>query len=507
MIIGLDVGTTGCKAVFFNNNGEIIWRSYQEYPVEFPYPGWAEQDPERVWDAVCQVLIEGMTQIHGDSKDVIAIGLSVQGEAVIPVDSEGKPLRYAILGMDTRTYKENEWLRHNLGAWFLYEKTGMPIHTINSLPKIMWIKNNEPEIWKKTWKFMLYEDFIAYRMTGNPVISRCLASRTQLYDIHIREWCSEILNMINLSKDKLSEMVFSGHVIGEMKKQLAERLGFGVPPLVVSGSHDQACGALGAGLIYPYMAMISTGTAEVMEVVLDSPAINMKLFEANISCYEHVLPGKYLIMTLNHSGGLVLRWFKEVFAKEEINLSKETGLDVYDLILSQAPSRPTRILFMPHLGGSGTPWLDTRSSGVIMGLEFTTQKGDIVRSILEGLTYELLINFDILSDCGIHIKEIRAIGGGSRSPLWLQIKADVLGVPIYVPQVVDAPCVGAALIAGIGLGLWDWREIPQIIERWIRIKATFYPNKENNVFYQKIYQIYKSIYPTCKEILHKLKEV
>jgi xylulokinase len=122
MIIGLDVGTTGCKAVFFNNNGEIIWRSYQEYPVEFPYPGWAEQDPERVWDAVCQVLIEGMTQIHGDSKDVIAIGLSVQGEAVIPVDSEGKPLRYAILGMDTRTYKENEWLRHNLGAWFLYEK-------------------------------------------------------------------------------------------------------------------------------------------------------------------------------------------------------------------------------------------------------------------------------------------------------------------------------------------------------------------------------------------------
>ncbi len=215
-----------------------------------------------------------------------------------------------------------------------------------------------------------------------------------------------------------------------MKKDLAESLGFARPPLIVTGGHDQACGALGVGLTRPGLASVSTGTAEVMEVSLAEPTLNDTLYRGNISVYAHVVPGLYVAMTLNHSGGLMLRWFRDTLCQMEIAQAQAEGRDAYDLILQDAAPEPSPLLVLPHFAGSGTPTFDTASKGAILGLTFATSKTDLAKAILEGLTFELRVNFDLLRAGGVQIEELRAIGGGARSDLWVQLKADVLGVPV-----------------------------------------------------------------------------
>lgn len=308
-LIGLDIGTTGCKASLFDEAGNLLASASREYAVDIPQPTWAEQDAERVW----QLAQESLREVVATSgqTEVAALGLSVQGEAVMPVDGDGNALRPAILGMDTRTDEQNTWLKEQFGAEDLFMRTGMPVHTINTLPKLLWLKEYEPDLWRQADRFLLYEDFLINKMTGQAVISRCLASRTQLYDLPQGAWSSDILCALELEPARLATVRSSGEAVDAMQPDLAERLGFSKPPVVVTGGHDQACGALGVGLVEAGLAMVSTGTAEVVEVALDSPALNQTLYEGNISVYAHVVPDLYLAMTLNHSGGLLLRWFRD----------------------------------------------------------------------------------------------------------------------------------------------------------------------------------------------------
>jgi len=272
-LLGLDIGTTGCKACIFDNTLHLITTASREYPVDIPHPGWAEQDAERVWELAKECMHESIHTANL-SNEITAIGLSVQGEAVTPVDKRGNAMRATILGMDTRTDPQNDRLRKEFGARELFNHTGMPVHTINTLPKLLWIKENEVDIWNEAEKFLLYEDFLINKMTGKIAISKCLASRTQLYDLENEKWSEMILNMLELDRSKLADVYPSGMKVGQMRKKLAEELGLSNQPIIATGGHDQACGALGAGLVKPGLAMVSTGTAEVVEVATDTLNLN-----------------------------------------------------------------------------------------------------------------------------------------------------------------------------------------------------------------------------------------
>ena len=499
--VGLDIGTTGCKAHVFDASGKWLGGASREYAVDIPHPDWAEQDAENVWK-LAQETIREVNETVGADDVITAIGLSCQGEAVIPVDEGGNALRPAILGMDRRTDKQNAWLIDRFGAEYLFKHTGMPVHTINTLPKLLWISQYEPEIWKSAHRFLLYEDFLINKMTGMTVISQCLASRTQLYDLRAGRWSSEILEAIHLSEDRLAAVQPSGVVVGRMLPEIAGSLGLKDAPAIVTGGHDQACGALGVGLVQPGLAMVSTGTAEVVEVALDSPVLNDTLYEGNISVYRHVVPGLYLAMTLNHSGGLLLRWFRDAICQEAVLEAKTSGKDAYDIILEGASLAPSAVMVLPHFAGSGTPLFDTRSKGAILGLSFGTSKTDLAKAIVEGLTYELRVNLDLLKEGGISIEELRAIGGGARSELWLQLKADISGIRVAAPAVTEAAGFGAAILAGVGTG--HYKNAAEAINQMLRIEQHYQPDAVRSGSYEERFMIYKDIYPAVMPINHRL---
>jgi xylulokinase len=499
-LVGLDIGTTGCKCVLFDQAGTLLASASREYTVDIPHPLWAEQDAEKVWRLAQDALREALSAAR--ISEVAALGLSVQGEAVMPVDKEGRALRPAILGMDTRTGEQNAWLRSRFGAEYLFAHTGMPVNTVNTLPKLLWLKQYEPDLWDRARRFLLYEDFLIQKMTGQAVISRCLASRTQLYDLFLDGWSPEILQALELEPERLAAVQPSGVAVGPMRSDLARSLGLAKAPLVVTGGHDQACGALGVGLTRLGLAMDSTGTAEVVEVALGTPTLNETLYSGNISVYAHVVDGLYLSMTLNHSGGLLLRWFRDTLGQEERRQAQATGLDAYDLLLQDASPQPTSLLLLPHFAGSGTPTFDTASKGAILGLTLTTDKTDLAKAVLEGLTFELRLNLDLLQEGGVRIDELRAIGGGARSDLWLQLKADITGLPVVAPRITEAAGWGAALLAGMGAG--HFTSVAQVAEERLHLERRFEPDTARAACYEERYALYREVYPAVRGILHRL---
>ena len=499
-LLGLDIGTTGCKALLFDSDGTLLAKASREYAVTIPYPHWAEQDSENVWRLAQEAVRESIAAAR--VSDIAAIGLSVHGEAVTPVDEGGCALRPTILGMDTRTGAQNDRLRERFGGAGLFQRTGMPIHTINTLPKLLWLKENEPNVWKTASKFLLVEDFLIQKMTGQAVVSQCLASRTQLYNLTEGEWDDEILSALELDPSRLAKVQPSGSVVGSLDPQLVSAFGLRRPPVVVTGGHDQACGALGVGLTTPGLASVSTGTAEVVEVALPSPVLSQPLYEGNISVYYHVVPGLFLAMTLNHSGGMSLRWFRDGFCEPQMLQAAQANIDAYDLILAGTSADPTGLLVLPHFSGSGTPTFDTASKAAILGLTFATTRADIAKAVLEGLTYELRLNLELLKAGGVQIDVLRAIGGGAKSPLWLQLKADITGIPVVAPKITEAAGFGAALLAGVGAGLFS--SAAEAANRFLELTDEYHPDETRHAAYTGQFELYRQVYPAIAPITHRL---
>lgn len=500
-MLGLDIGTTGCKAMVFAADGCVLGEARREYTIHTPQPSWAEQEAEQVWSLAWQCLREVIAGVPGDPP--VALALSCQGEAVIPVDGEGRALRPAILGMDTRTTAENEWLAATFGDDELFRRTGMPIHTINTLPKLLWLQRHEPAIWRAADQFLLYEDFFLRRLGGHAVISTCLASRTQMMALATGDWDDEILARCGIERERLARPApLAGGVVGRLRPDLARDLGLGGELLLVSGGHDQACAALGSGVIRPGLAMVSTGTAEVVEVAMASPALAPALRDGGISVYRHVVPGLYVAMTLNHSGGLLLRWFRDTLGQWEMQEAAASGVDAYDLLLHGAPAGPTGLLLLPHFAGSGTPTLDVHSKGAILGLTFATTKAELAKAMLEGLTYELRVNLDLLRAAGVDIAELHAVGGGARSDLWLRLKADICNVPLRVPAVTDAACLGAALLAGVGAGVYA--DVSEAVEKAVHWRDRVTPEPAGVTAYDARYPLYYELHPLLANLLHRL---
>ena len=321
-----------------------------------------------------------------------------------------------------------------------------------------------------------------------------------MMDLASGAWAGDILDHCGIDTARLAEPgPLDGGQIGILRRELADELGIKGEVVLATGGHDQACAALGAGVIAPGLAMVSSGTAEVVEVAMSSPALDDRLRDGGISVYRHVVPGLYLAMTLNHSGGLLLRWFRDTLGRWQVEQAAASGQDAYDLLLANAPAGPTGLLLLPHFAGSGTPVLDTRSKGALLGLTFATTEADIAKAILEGLTYELRVNLDLLRAAGAAIAELHAVGGGARSRIWLQLKADICNIPLRVPQVTEAACLGAALLGGLAAG--EYPNVTAAVNATVRMKQRIEPRPEQTAAYAPRFALYERVYPALRELL------
>ena len=501
MLLGIDVGTTGVKATLFRQDGVRAGYGFREYSVAFPAPFYAEQDPETVW---MRTLEATAAAIGVFGKQVKALGISVQGDAIIPVDRYNKTLMPAQLGMDYRGKVQVTACEERHGSRFLFERTGMRPHPMNSAVKILWIMENQPEIAERTHKFVTYSDFILAKFGSDDfVIDYTMASRTMLFDAKKKKWDEQIIRQLGIDIAKLSKPVPSGTPVGTISGEVSTLLGLNPHTLLVAGGHDQTCAALGAGIIKQGLALDSHGTAEVLSVCLDVPPNMDVMYDSYYPFYLHTVQDKYFTFALNHTSGILLQWYRDNLAGCEIRLAEETGKNVYDLILADVKPTPSPLLVLPHFVGSGTPTCDTASKGAILGLTLSGTRFDIAAGILDSLIFEMRLNLDVMKTVGISITDLRAVGGGVRSPAVAQRKADALELPIHTLVEREAACLGAALLAGLGLGTFVDAEDAVTI---IKTKHRYDPNPQYQPLFFEKYLTYRRLYDTIKPINDRIGE-
>lgn len=494
--MGIDIGTTGCKAVVFDVSGLSMGSAYREYPIICNIPLQAEQDPELVFSLVLDTM--GLAIKASGVDSIVAMSLSVQGDAVMPVDKDYSVLHNVILGMDYRSNKQCYQYRQHNDEWNLYCNTGQPLHPINMLSKIMWFRDERPSIFEKAFKFITYAEFIVHRLGGNPAIDNTVASRSMGYSIVQNEWSEEVLNTMGVTRSQLSEICQSGSELGHMCVKVAEKIGLKNTPLLVAGGHDQPLCAIGAGAIRQGMAVDSTGTAEVLSIACQMPLINRNMYESYYSCYQHAVPGLYFSFAHMQVGGILQRWYRDNIAYEDVVEAKKRQQDFYTYAHSRCSSKPSPILVLPHFNGSGTPLCDMDSKGAIIGLTLTSTRNDILKGIIDSLCYELKMNIDAFEVAGAKIGMIRAVGGGARSPLWLQAKADVTGRTVTTLKCKEAGCLGAAILSANCIGVYG--SVQEAADVMVKQEATYEPDEQMAQRYLEKYDIYSLLYNQLKPI-------
>ncbi len=493
-LMGIDVGTTGCKVVAFDETGAVLAQAGREYPLINPQPGWYELNPDQVWDFVCACLREVNGQLARDP--VSALSLSSQGEAMTPLTRAGKVLANSPISSDSRNRAQTAEMEAALGAERIFQLTGQPMGAIYTLPKILWWRDNAPEILERAWKFLCYVDFVAYRLGVEPAIDHSMAARTLAFDVHKLDWSDELLAAGGVRRDQLARPVPSGTIIGEIPRALAADLGFRPGVKVVTGGHDQPAGALGAGVLEPGRAMLSIGTTEALVTV--TSGLRMEMLDYHLSCYPHAAPGLFITLGGNQTGGRLLRWYRDELAAAERASADASGRDVYDVIVEQIEDAPGRLLLLPYFVGSGTLYDDASATGALIGLTFDAKRADIVRAILEGLTYEQALVLRRLNEIGVEVNRLTAIGGGSRSERWMRIKSDITGLPVSVLHTSEAASLGVAMLAGWATGVYA--SLAEAAAQVIRLRKTFTPRAERSAHYQRQLTMYGDLYQALRPV-------
>lgn len=492
---GLDIGQTGCKAVVFDERGLQLAASYREYPTIMPREGWAEIDSRAVMESCFEVLREVNGACGADP--VRALAVSCMGEAFTPVGQGGEYLANAMITFDTRAAKIAESWSGKYGVKRLYSVTGHTAHPMFSVFKLLWLRDNRPEVFRKALKFLCFEDLFHHALGLEPGISYCLAARTMMFDVRGRRWDGGILRSVGVDETRLAAPVPSGAAVGTIPRSVSEGLGFEGEVLVAAGGHDQPMGALGAGVAEPGKAMYATGTSEAITPVFAEAVFNRDLMKCNICTYEYTLEGMYTTVAFSLTGGNILRWFRDQWAQAEVEEAARRGVDAYELILARMSPRPTKLLVLPYFTPSGTPYFDTETAGAILGLRLSTARGEVLRALLEGVTLEMRLNLDILRQAGIRVDELRAIGGGAKSRAWIQLKADVLDKPITTVQVTEAACLAGAMFA---CSARTGEPAASIAKRWVKTGPVIEPNPDNAAVYERKFASYLRLYPAVKAL-------
>ncbi len=490
--IGLDIGTTSVKAAIYDPAGECLALQSQDYALDTPGVDRVELDPEQYWRSARDVLGKAVSIAGLPPDSISAIGISSQGETTIAVDQDGLPIYPALVWLDNRAKAEAQ----SLGALLepeVYARTGIPsVNPTWTACKIAWIREHEPFVFEHTHKFLLAQNFITHRLTGEYVTDGGVACTTLLLDINSHQWWGRALEAVGLSPQKLPTLKRVGEIAGELTATAADALGLrsGIP--VVLGGMDQIAGAVGAGNLTQEIISESTGGALTIQVTVDRPDLDPR---SQIPVYLHALPGKFLFDPVCDTGGMTLKWFRDVFGEVEIEQAEHEGKDAYDLIArlaDRADPACEGLIMLPHLTGAFSPEYDPYARGVFYGFTLAHQKRHFARAVLEAVAFMLRRNLEVITEAGIRVDEVRATGGGARSRLWRQIKADVCNLPVISLRHEDTALLGDAMLAAVATG--HFTSLFEAADAMVVPVERLDPTPAHRETYDRAYSRYKQLY-------------
>lgn len=444
-VLALDVGTTSLKGALFDRTGRVVARHLEEYTLLKPAPDMVELEPETYWQAALKTIRAVIAQARIPAREILALGVTSQGETLIVLDRDGRPLRRAIVWLDNRSRAEAEAIGAAFGIDEIYRRTGqqemVPTWTAT---RVEWLRRHEPQTHAAAHAFLLVEDYLLYRLTGRFITDRALNPSTLYYDLPAGDWWPEMLRFLGLRREQLPELKNSGEVAATLSARAARETGLDGDTRVTTAPIDQVAAAVGAGNLEPGVVTESTGAAMALCATLDRPLYDP---QKRVGLYAHALPGRYVLLPWVPTAGMVLRWFRDEFGG---------GLDYPALIAEAEAVAPGAdgLLMLPHLAGRVCPVADSRAKGLFLGLTLGHGRGHFVRAILESIAFMLRENLEMLESLGVGVREIRSLGGGARSDLWLRIKADVCRKEFLVLDCDEAASLGTAMIALVGAGLY-----------------------------------------------------
>jgi len=491
-VAALDLGTTGCRTFIFDLAGTIIASDYQEWQSFYPSPSFVEQDANIWWHSIKTTIDRAIKKSGIDKTEIVSLSVTNQRETIVPVDIDGNPLYNALVWQDRRTVDQVEFIKSKIGINKIYETTGLTIDPYFSATKILWFKDEKPEIYQKTHKFLLVSDFIIHKLTGKFITDYSNASRTMLFDIKNLKYSEEIASEIEIDLDKMPDALESGVDIGEI---VSEETLFDKKTLVVTGAGDQQSAALGVGVVSPGKIKCTTGTGSFILAYLSQPKFDP---EKRVLCSCHAVPGTWVQEASIFTTGAVLRWFRDQIGNAECVAAQE-GQDPYDLMIAEAEKSSigaNGLLLIPHFVGSGAPHWNPLARGIIFGLALGHERKDLYRAVLEGAAYEIRKNIEVFKELGIEPKELMLTGGGSRSDFWNQIYADVLGITCVRNVIEESTSLGAAILAASGAGIFP--DIAKAAENLCKIDKKWISNDERHALYEKIYHFSYEMYEYIK---------
>lgn len=497
-IAGLDIGTTGCKCTVFDERGSYLGKSYQDYPVHRSV-GSHEIDVSAIMEGVYETIREMAAKFP----DIAGLGVTSFGETFVLTDGEGNPLHPAMLYTDPRGAQECRELKEKIGEKNIARITGLRPHEMYSISKLMWIKRHQPEIYQKARHAFLMEDYVVFHLTGKAQIDHSLASRTMAFDIHTLDWSDRILEAAGIDRGLFSTCVPTGSTAGEIFPAAASKTGLSEQTQIVSVSHDQVAAAVGAGAFDAKAAVDGAGTVECLTPIYEEMPDIDKMYEGYFSVVPYVFPGTYVAYAFSYTGGALMQWCVETFAGEKKEKAREQGISVNELLereyLEKHSKGPSGMLVLPHFAGAATPYMDTGSRGAILGLTTASTAADIYRGCMEGVTYEMYLNYQALAGSGIRFEKLNATGGGAQSAVWMQMKADVLNLPITALKTVDAGTVGSAMLTGVATGMF--RDLKEAAGLMVEETLTYKPRQEVHEKYMQVYERYCKIYDAVRPLM------
>jgi xylulokinase len=503
-LLGVDIGTGGTRAVLLAEDGRVLDSATSEHaPMRSPQIGWAEQDPHDWWRAGCRAIKACLEQNHTSASEIAAVGLTGQMHGLVLLDSDGEVLRPAIIWCDQRTGEQCEQITERIGAARLIELTANPALPNFTLPKIWWVQQHEPEIWSRARAILLPKDYFRFRLTGARAIDVAEASGTLFFDVSQRQWSKPILEASSISLDLLPKLFESPDISGAISEEGASATGLLAGTPVIAGAGDQAAGAVGMGIVRPGAVSATIGTSGVVFAATSRPVLDPR---GRIHTFCHALPGRWHVMGVTQAAGLSLRWFREEFGAGNSDAAVRADEDPYQRLTAEAAKTPPGaegLLWAPYLMGERTPHLDPYARGALVGITAQHHRGHLVRAILEGVAFSLRDSFEIFRELQIPAQSVRLGGGGARSELWRQIQADIYGMSVEIVEAEEGPAFGAALLAGVGSGVWP--SVEDACDKSVRVARRVAPDASTAGLMKVRYAVYRQLYPALRGIFHELQ--
>ena len=504
-VIGCDIGSQSLKTILISIEGKICGETSASYPIEYPQPTWAQQDPAAWMDALVEAVRSLLAGNNVHPQQIVALGLDAQVDGVVPVDSGGKPLYPAMIWMDRRAVAQCEMASKRISRETTFQITGLNLDPYHVAPKIRWLADNEPYLFERAASYLLPGSYVAFKLTGELGVDYSNASSTMLMDVQTRAWSQHMCDAFEIPMDRLPPIYPATQVLGTLQQAVAEELGLHPSTKVVLGSGDEHAACLGAGVIEPGLVCDIAGTAEPV-----CASSSSALFDDSglVETHCHADPELWLLENPGFVSGANYRWFRDQFSIEETQRAQREGIDAYALLDSGAETVPPGsdgLIMLPCLMGAMAPTWNALARGTFMGFTLAHRREHFSRAILEGSAYAVRDITDQMLRMGLPLREIRAVGGGARSPLWRQIKADVTGLPVTLANTIETTALGAGILALTGSGLIG--SLSEALGLTTHVVETREPNPQNRRAYEEYYQLYRDTYFSLLPVFERAAKV